>query len=126
MVSGGFEGDIKLWDIRETNSIRTIQAHTHNEMAALAVHDHSPVIARLDFYPPVIDYFFVLTLLFSAGDDQVIKVWSMEGNRLSTIRPSSGFLGQKSASTRALTFHPNLMVMAASGTDGHITVSFCL
>ncbi|KAL0143777.1 WD repeat-containing protein mip1 [Mucor lusitanicus] len=103
LVSGGFEGDIKIWDIRESQSLRTIEAHTHNEMTALAVHDHSSVIA-------------------SAGDDQVIKVWNMDGARLSTIRPTSGFLGQKTSSTRTLGFHPNLMVMAASGNDGYITL----
>ncbi|KAI8369718.1 raptor N-terminal caspase like domain-containing protein [Blakeslea trispora] len=103
LVSGGFEGDIKIWDIRESQSLRTIEAHRHNEMTALSVHDHSNVIA-------------------SAGDDQVIKVWNMDGNRLSTIRPASGFLGQKTSSTRALTLHPNLMLMAASGNDGYITL----
>ncbi|KAI8373402.1 hypothetical protein EDC96DRAFT_499196 [Choanephora cucurbitarum] len=104
LVSGGFEGDIKIWDIRESQSLRTIEAHRHNEMTSFSVHDHSSVIA-------------------SAGDDQVIKVWNMDGNRLSTIRPASGFLGQKTSSTRALTLHPNLMLMAASGNDGYITVS---
>lgn len=47
----------------------------------------------------------------------------MDGHRLSTIRPSSGFLGQKTSSTRTLAFHPNLMVMAASSDDGYINVS---
>lgn len=47
----------------------------------------------------------------------------MDGQRLSTIRPSSGFLGQKTSSTRTLAFHPNLMVMAASSDDGYINVS---
>ncbi|CAO3689045.1 unnamed protein product [Rhizopus stolonifer] len=103
LVSGGFEGDIKIWDIRESQSLKTIEAHTHNDMTSLAVHDHSNVIT-------------------SAGADQVIKVWNMEGARLSTIRPTTGFLNQKTASTRALTFHPNLMVMAASGNDGYITL----
>ncbi|KAG2234459.1 raptor N-terminal caspase like domain-containing protein [Thamnidium elegans] len=103
LISGGFEGDVKIWDIRESQSLRTISAHTHNEMTALAVHDHSQVIA-------------------SAGDDQIIKVWNMDGHRLSTIRPSSGFLGQKTSSTRTLAFHPNLMVMAASGDDGYINL----
>ncbi|KAG1056672.1 hypothetical protein G6F43_001453 [Rhizopus delemar] len=103
LVSGGFEGDIKIWDIRETQSLKTIEAHTHSNMTSLAVHDHSYVVA-------------------SAGADQVIKVWNMDGCRLSTIRPSSGFLSQKATSTRALSFHPNLMVMAASGTDGYITL----
>ncbi|ORE04983.1 WD40 repeat-like protein [Rhizopus microsporus var. microsporus] len=103
LVSGGFEGDIKIWDIRESQSIKTIEAHTHSEMTSLSVHDHSYVMA-------------------SAGADQVIKVWNMDGYRLSTIRPSSGFLSQKATSTRALSFHPNLMVMAASGTDGYITL----
>lgn len=50
LISGGFEGDIKIWDIRESHSLRTIEAHTHNEMTALAVHDHSQVIARLENY----------------------------------------------------------------------------
>lgn len=65
-------------------------------------------------------------ILFSAGDDQIIKVWNMDGQRLSTIRPSSGFLGQKTSSTRTLAFHPNLMVMAASSDDGYINVSLIL
>jgi regulator-associated protein of mTOR len=46
LVSGGFEGDIKIWDIRESQSIKTIEAHTHSEMTSLAVHDHSYVMAR--------------------------------------------------------------------------------
>jgi type IV secretory pathway TraG/TraD family ATPase VirD4 len=50
----------------------------------------------------------------------------MDGQRLSTIRPSSGFLGQKTSSTRTLAFHPNLMVMAASGNDGYINVSYII
>lgn len=62
----------------------------------------------------------------SAGDDHVIKIWNVNGSRLSTIRPSSGFLGQKNAFTRSLAFHPNLMVMAASGDDGYITVRACM
>ncbi|KAI9272712.1 raptor N-terminal caspase like domain-containing protein [Phascolomyces articulosus] len=103
LVSGGFGGDIKIWDIRESSSLRTIEAHTHADMTALAVHDHSPVVA-------------------SAGDDHIIKIWNVNGTRLSTIRPSSGFLGQRNAFTRALTFHPNLMVMGASGDDGSITL----
>lgn len=67
---------------------------------------------------------YIYIYIYSAGADQVIKVWNMDGYRLSTIRPSSGFLSQKATSTRALSFHPNLMVMAASGTDGYITVSY--
>ncbi|KAI7868605.1 hypothetical protein BDF14DRAFT_1956350 [Spinellus fusiger] len=103
LVSGGFGGDIKIWDIRQSHSLHTIEAYTHADMTTLAVHDHSQVIC-------------------SAGDDQVIKVWNMDGTKLSTLRPSSGFLGQKSSCTRSLAFHPNLMVMAASGDDGYITL----
>jgi regulator-associated protein of mTOR len=47
LISGGLEGDIKVWDMRETKSFRTIEAHKHNEMTSLAVHDHSGVVARL-------------------------------------------------------------------------------
>ncbi|KAF7731549.1 hypothetical protein EC973_009313 [Apophysomyces ossiformis] len=103
LISGGFGGDIKTWDLREPNSLRTIDAHTHANMTALAFHDQSQTIA-------------------SAGDDQVIKIWDLNGTRLSTIRPSSGFLGQRNSFTRALAFHPNYRIMAASGDDGYITV----
>jgi regulator-associated protein of mTOR len=46
LISGGFAGDIKIWDIRESQSIRTIDAYAHANMTSLAVHDHHPVIAR--------------------------------------------------------------------------------
>ncbi|KAG0172829.1 hypothetical protein DFQ29_008217 [Apophysomyces sp. BC1021] len=45
LVSGSFGGDIKIWDIREPNSLRTIEAHTHANMTALALHDQSQTIA---------------------------------------------------------------------------------
>ncbi|CAO3586558.1 unnamed protein product [Absidia cylindrospora] len=102
LISGG-AGDIKIWDIRDSQSIRTIEAHTDANMTSLEVHDHSQVIV-------------------SAGDDQVIKFWNMDGSRLSTIRPSTGFLGQKTSFTRALSFHPNLLTVAASSDDGYITL----
>ncbi|KAG0761248.1 hypothetical protein G6F32_001269 [Rhizopus arrhizus] len=103
LVSGGLEGDIKIWDIRESQSLRTIEAHSRNDMTSLAVHDHSSVIA-------------------SAGADQIIKIWNMNGLKLSTIQPTTRFLSQKIASTQALSFHSNLMIMAASGNDGYITL----
>ncbi|KAI9030878.1 hypothetical protein CLU79DRAFT_831399 [Phycomyces nitens] len=102
LVSGGLGGDIKIWDIRQSHSLMTIDAHSHVDMTALAVHDHTQVIA-------------------SAGDDQVIKIWNMDGTQLSTLRPSSGFLGQRCV-TRSLTFHPNLMALATGADDGYITI----
>ncbi|CAO3617018.1 unnamed protein product [Cunninghamella blakesleeana] len=101
LVSGSSNGEVKIWDIRESQSIRTIDAH--NDMTSIAVHDHAPVFA-------------------SSGDDHVIKFWNIDGTKLSTVRPSSGFLGQKGSATRALTFHPNLMISAASSDDGYITL----
>lgn len=44
LVSGSSNGDVKIWDIRESQSIRTIDAH--NDMTSIAVHDHAPVFAR--------------------------------------------------------------------------------
>ncbi|ORX58298.1 hypothetical protein DM01DRAFT_1319147 [Hesseltinella vesiculosa] len=103
LISGGYGGDIKIWDIRESQSIRTIRAHTDAEMTSLAVHDHCQVIV-------------------SAADDQVIKYWNIDGTPLTTVRPSTGFLNQKGPTTRSLTFHPNLMVVAASSDDGNVTL----
>ncbi|CAO3626909.1 unnamed protein product [Cunninghamella echinulata] len=101
LVSGSSNGDIKIWDIRESQSIRTIDAHS--DMTSIAIHDHAQVIA-------------------SSGDDHVINFWNIDGTKLSSVRPSSGFLGQKGSCTRALSFHPNLMISAASSDDGYITL----
>merc|ERR1712094_109296 len=44
VVSGCVDGEVKLWDLRKNNSVRTIKAHS-SPMTACVVHDWAPVIA---------------------------------------------------------------------------------
>ena len=46
LVSGSTNGDVKLWDIRESKSILDIAAHKSG-MRSLAVHEHAPILATL-------------------------------------------------------------------------------
>ena len=44
LVSGSVQADVRFWDLRRSNSVRSIQAH-RVAMTALAVHDFAPLIA---------------------------------------------------------------------------------
>ena len=44
LISGSRNGEIKLWDIRMSNEIRTIPA-TKTTLRTLSVHEHAPVFA---------------------------------------------------------------------------------
>ncbi|CAM0135452.1 unnamed protein product [Umbelopsis sp. WA50703] len=105
LVSGSYNGDIKIWDIRLANSIRTILSHKNTDMTALALHDHAPVVA-------------------TGSDDHSLKVWNVNGTNLSTIRPT-GWMNQRFRPIHALAFHPNMMMLASSSFDGNIAIHGC-
>lgn len=44
LVSGSAIGEVKLWDIRMSDPIKSFSAHTKG-MRSLSVHEHAPVIA---------------------------------------------------------------------------------
>ena len=44
LISGSRNGEIKLWDIRMTKELKTIQATRHT-LRTLSVHEHAPVFA---------------------------------------------------------------------------------
>lgn len=44
LVSGSRNGEIKLWDIRKDEPLRTVRA-TKDTLRTLAVHEHAPVFA---------------------------------------------------------------------------------
>ncbi|KAG5438878.1 hypothetical protein PCANB_002208 [Pneumocystis canis] len=107
LVSGSISGDIKLWDIRLNDSIRTINAHLDG-LRSLSVHEHIPCIA-------------------TGSNSNDIKVWNTDGLNLSTFRYYSSFLHQgKIVSVNALNFHPHKAVLAcANGSDNHINIFSC-
>jgi regulator-associated protein of mTOR len=105
LVSGSAQGVIKLWDIRSSKSLRTIEAHSTAPMTSLVVHDSAPVVA-------------------SGSENHYIKLWNMNGAPLSTLRPTTGFLGQYVGPVSSLAFHPHQAVLAAGG-DSHISIYEC-
>jgi len=44
LVSGCRSGEVKLWDIRMDQSVKTIQATT-DHLRTLSVHEHAPIFA---------------------------------------------------------------------------------
>ncbi|KAK2981797.1 hypothetical protein RJ640_010314 [Escallonia rubra] len=76
VVSASQAGDIKFLDIRRQNdAFITINAH-RGSLTALAVHRHAPLIA-------------------SGSAKQLIKVFNLEGDQLSTIKYKPNFMAQK-------------------------------
>jgi len=102
LVSGSVHGDIKIWDLGMRASVSTIEAHKE-PMTAMAVHDYAPVIA-------------------SGSQNQFVKIFSLQGELLSTIRYHDGFLGQRIGPVSCLSFHPLKAVLAAGGTDSIISI----
>ncbi len=45
LVTGSMNGDIKIWDIRSSESPISSTNVAHNGLSALAVHDHAPIFA---------------------------------------------------------------------------------
>ncbi|CAO3565796.1 unnamed protein product [Mortierella alpina] len=101
LVSGSVDGIVKVWDVRQQESLRTIVSR--DPISALDLHHHTPVIA-------------------SGSPTQYIKVWSINGESLSTVRSYSGLFGQRQAKVTSLGFHPHEYVFGVGGDDGWISM----
>ncbi|GAB2272105.1 Regulatory-associated protein of TOR 1 [Dionaea muscipula] len=103
IVSASQAGDIQFLDIRhQEESYLTIDAH-RGSLTALAVHRHVPIIA-------------------SGSAKQFIKVFSLEGEQLGTIRYYPTFMAQKIGSVSCLTFHPYQVLLAAGAADAFVSI----
>jgi WD40 repeat protein len=103
IVSASQAGDIQFLDIRNhRDAYLTIDAH-RGSLTALAVHRHAPVIA-------------------SGSAKQLIKVFSLEGEQLGTIRYYPSFMAQKIGSVSCLTFHPYQILLAAGAADAYVSI----
>lgn len=103
MVSACQAGDIRFLDIRnEKGAYVSIDAH-RGSLTALAVHRHAPVIA-------------------SGSGKQLIKVFSLEGEQLGSIRYYPTFMAQKIGSVSCLTFHPYRVLLAAGFADACVSI----
>ncbi|XP_068341289.1 regulatory-associated protein of TOR 1-like [Pyrus communis] len=98
IVSASQAGDIQFLDIRnDRDAYLTIEAH-RGSLTALAVHRHAPIIA-------------------SGSAKQLIKVFSLEGEQLGTIRYYPSFMAQKIGPVSSLAFHPYEVLLAAGAAD---------
>uniref|UniRef100_A0A7N0T3I6 Raptor N-terminal CASPase-like domain-containing protein n=1 Tax=Kalanchoe fedtschenkoi TaxID=63787 RepID=A0A7N0T3I6_KALFE len=103
IVSASQAGDIQFLDIRnQKEAYLTIDAH-RGSLTALAVHRHAPLIA-------------------SGSAKQLIKVFSLEGEQLGTIRYYPTFMGQKIGSVSCLAFHPYQVLLAAGSADACVSI----
>ncbi|XP_010264478.1 PREDICTED: regulatory-associated protein of TOR 1-like isoform X2 [Nelumbo nucifera] len=103
IVSASQAGDIQFLDIRnQADAYLTIDAH-RGSLTALAVHRHAPIIA-------------------SGSAKQLIKVFSLDGGQLGTIRYHPTFMAQKIGSVSCLTFHPYQVLLAAGAVDACVSI----
>ncbi|MCH97534.1 regulatory-associated protein of TOR 1-like, partial [Trifolium medium] len=103
LVSASQAGDIQFLDIRNHSSAYlTIEAH-RGSLTALAVHRHAPIIA-------------------SGSAKQLIKVFSLEGDQLGTIRYYPTLMAQKIGSVSCLNFHPYQLLLAAGAPDACVCI----
>ncbi|GAV80856.1 WD40 domain-containing protein [Cephalotus follicularis] len=103
LVSASQAGDIQFLDIRNhRDAYLTIDAH-RGSLTALAVHRHARIIA-------------------SGSAKQLIKVFSLEGEQLGTIRYYPTFMAQKIGSVSCLTFHPYQVLLAAGTADACVSI----
>jgi len=49
-------------------------------------------------------------------------VWNVNGESLSTVRPSQGLFGQRQAKVTSLGFHPHEYVFGVGGDDGWVSI----
>ncbi|GMH10001.1 hypothetical protein Nepgr_011842 [Nepenthes gracilis] len=102
IVSASQAGDIQFLDIRNhEDAYLTIDAH-RGSLTALAVHPHAPIIA-------------------SGSAKQFIKVFSLEGEQLGTIRFRT-FMAQKIGSVSCLAFHRYQAMLAAGAADSFVSI----
>ncbi|KAK4776485.1 hypothetical protein SAY86_005173 [Trapa natans] len=103
IVSATQAGDIQFLDIRNNMSpYLTIDAY-RGSLTALAIHRHAHIIA-------------------SGSAKQLIKVFSLDGKQLSTIRYTPTFMAHKIGSVSCLTFHPYQLLLAAGAADQYVSI----
>ena len=100
LVSGSTDGSMKMWDLRMSSSIRTIEAQ-RSLMTALAVHPKIPVAA-------------------TGSGAQFIKVLTLDGETLQAIRNHEANV--KMGPVSCLAFHPYKPLLASGATDSFIGI----
>jgi len=108
LISASRNGDVRLWDMRWNQSVRTIKATTgpREGLRVLSVHEHAPV--------------------FAVGTEgRQVKIFNTSGKMLSQFEPYSRFMAG-SGGVSSIAFHPHRMVVAGAAVgDTHVNVFGC-
>jgi regulator-associated protein of mTOR len=109
LLSASRNGDVRLWDMRLSASVKTIKTTTgmRDGVRVLAVHEHAPV--------------------FAVGTElRQVKVFNTDGKALSQFEPySSRFMGG-GGGVSAVAFHPHrLMIAGAAVGESHVNLFGC-
>ncbi|XP_074576621.1 regulatory-associated protein of TOR 1-like isoform X1 [Curcuma longa] len=103
IVSASLAGDIQFLDFRnQSEPYLTFHAH-RGSLTALAIHRHAPIIA-------------------SGSAKQVVKVFSLKGEQLGTIRYYPTFMAQRIGSVSCLTFHPYKVLLSIGAVDACVSI----
>lgn len=103
VISGSADGDVKIYDIRTSNS-RTNIAIPNYGMSCMAVHRSANTYA-------------------CGSLNQFISIFNAQtGSPLNTIRFYEGFMGHRIGPVTCLGFHPHKVVLAAGTSDCCVNV----
>ncbi|XP_070581195.1 regulatory-associated protein of mTOR-like isoform X2 [Ptychodera flava] len=101
IISASVAGDVRFWDPRFTESVNTIS--TIQSLMALEVHEQAEVLA-------------------CGSANQLISVYSLAGDNLSTIKYHDGFMGQRIGPISCMAFHPHRVLLGAGSTDAILSI----
>lgn len=101
VVSASTQGDIRLWDLRKNESLKTI--NTQQGLTAVDAHQYSELLA-------------------CGSVQQFVAVYSHNGEAISTIKYHEGFMGQRIGQVTCLAFHPLKVKLAVGSTDQFVNV----
>lgn len=101
VASASTQGDIKLWDLRTNESLKTINAQ--QGLTAIDAHQHSELLA-------------------CGSVQQFVAVYNHNGDIISTIKYHEGFMSQRIGQVTCLAFHPLKVKLAVGSIDQFVSV----
>ncbi|XP_033100643.1 regulatory-associated protein of mTOR-like [Anneissia japonica] len=101
IISASVSGDVRFWDPRFTESVKVI--NTIPNVQAMDVHQNAGILA-------------------CGSHHQLISIYNLAGDTLSTIKYYEGFIGQRIGPINCLAFHPHRVHLAAGSTDSFLSI----
>lgn len=102
VVTGSVDGEVKMWDLRLSSSLRTYTAQ-RRALTAFSVHPRIPLVA-------------------TGSLAQFIKLMTLDGEKLQVIRYHEALGGHQIGPVSCLEFHPHKPILAAGGTDSIVSI----